>query len=369
MLIPRPSVSGALAFAALLGSPAPAVAATVEPEPGSDGENVIRFTAAGGERNKVTLRASADAVAVRDAGAPIEVIRDLESICTSRSRNEIACPPDTVVLMRLGGGDDTLTVAASRRRLPSLHVNPGGGDDRISGGPEFTSIEGSSGNDILAGGAGSDTLLGGTGSDRLRGDAGDDQLAGGAGRDDLGGGRGQDRVTYEGTRRGSRVTVTLDGRRNDGAAREADWVRADIEDVVVAGGADRTLVGNSGRNWLQSYGAPGLVRGGAGADSLSGGGRMLGEAGNDRIAAGEKGDFFGGPGDDFLYKGSDLERTASARLFGGPGNDTLSGVDCTYPVESCDPQTIPDRLFCGPGRDRATPGSRDVAAADCERRR
>ena len=63
--------------------------------------------------------------------------------------------------------------------VDTLYGGPGGGDDRLDGGP------------------GDDRLYGGQGSDRLAGAAGDDRLVGGPGTDVfvVGPGEGQDTVT------------------------------------------------------------------------------------------------------------------------------------------------------------------------------
>jgi uncharacterized protein YukE len=140
----------------------------------------------------------------------------------------LALPPGTEVIIRTGGGNDTITVAAGTRVGVTVLGGPGedtirggegadtlfglwGGDtieagagaDRVFGGPDRDYLDGQDGDDTLDGGAGADTLYGLAGADRLwggeerdyvDGGTGDDLLVGGLGHDDLVGGRGADRL-------------------------------------------------------------------------------------------------------------------------------------------------------------------------------
>jgi hypothetical protein len=135
-------------------------------------------------------------------------------------------PPGAEVIIRAGGGDDSITIAAGTRvgvtvlggpgedtirggdgadRLFGLGggdtIEAGAGADRVSGGPDRDYLDGQDGDDVVDGGAGADTLYGLAGADRLwggeerdyvDGGLGDDVLAGGLGHDDLVGGRGDD---------------------------------------------------------------------------------------------------------------------------------------------------------------------------------
>jgi hypothetical protein len=161
--------------------------------------------------------------------------------------------------------------------------------------------------ETLTGTAQADALYGDGGDDLLQGLGGDDDLDGGPGADTFAGGAGQDTVSYAGA--GTGVTVTLDGRANDGAPGEDDRVGKDVEDVY-GGDSDDVLTGDGGPNTLD---------GGEGNDTLNGG------------------------------KGTD-------GLYGGEGDDVL---------ESRDGQV--DTVDCGPGDDLVDADAADIVTG-CERK-
>jgi hypothetical protein len=154
-------------------------------------------------------------------------------------------------------------------------------------------ILGGDGPDMLNGTAGNDALYGLGGADVVNGLAGDDELDGGPGADTLSGGPGSDAVSYGGA---GPVTVTLNGRADDGHAGEGDNVRGDVEDIFGSDGGDR-LTGSAKAN---------TIDGGAGADVIDG-------------------------------------RDGADHVYGGDGNDIVAARDGTV-----------DWIDCGPGRDRAT---------------
>jgi hypothetical protein len=175
----------------------------------------------------------------------------------------------------------------------------------------------------VAGGSGNDTLYGGSLDDTLLGDAGLDILSGGPGNDVLDGGPGPDTISggdllgYPATygfdladysSRVASVTVTLDGRTDDGEAGEGDNVAVTVDDVDGGSGPD-VLVGNVLSNAL------------------------FGEDGNDTID--------GGPGPDLLD--------------GGGGDDTLQARDGAV-----------DQVSCGTGTDTTVVDANDSVASDCE---
>ena len=114
-----------------------------------------------------------------------------------------------------------------------------GGDNILDGGEGNDFIDGRAGNDTLLGGPGDDTLFGGPGNDRLNGGDGNDRESGEDGDDTfvqeflkngddrLSGGAGADTADYS-ARRAS-VTVTKDGKADDGEAGERDSVEPDVE--------------------------------------------------------------------------------------------------------------------------------------------
>jgi RTX calcium-binding nonapeptide repeat (4 copies) len=164
-------------------------------------------------------------------------------------------------------------------------------------------VAGGPGNDTLNGTASDDSLYGREGDDTLNGLAGNDDLDGGPGADTLNGGAGTDAATYGG--RTATVTVTMDGKANDGEGGEGDKVGSDVE-AIYGGKAGDTLTG--GRN----------------ADTIDG------QGGNDSIT--------GGNGVDFL--------------FGGDGNDTINSRDGKAETVDCGAGNA-DRII-GDKSDKAT---------------
>ncbi len=164
-------------------------------------------------------------------------------------------------------------------------------------------VAGGPGNDTLNGTAGDDSLYGREGNDTLNGLAGNDDLDGGPGADTLNGGAGTDAATYGG--RTAPVTVTMDGKANDGEGGEGDNVASDVE-AVYGGKAGDSLIGSSR------------------ADTIDG------QGGNDTITGG---------------KGADY-------LFGGDGNDTINSRDGKADTVDCGPSSA-DRII-GDKSDKAT---------------
>ena len=258
-----------------------------------------------------------------------------------------------------GGGKDEICALDGDDRVDGGqgrdHLFGGAGSDRLEGNAGEDYIEAEAGNDRLLGGSGNDELSGNDGRDRLQGGTGDDRLTGdgavgivyGAGEfdfevaaDDLAGGPGIDEVLYGGPKG---VSVTLDGRRNDGTRGEQDWVRADVEGAYVSRG---TITGNAGPN------------------RLSGRGDINGLGGPDQLIASGRGRFHGGPGNDQIRKADDVSE--GAHLYGDAGNDTIDGTDWYYPACCRDTNAVRDWISCGTGRDHATLYF-DSARSDCER--
>jgi Ca2+-binding RTX toxin-like protein len=195
-----------------------------------------------------------------------------------------------------GDGGDTLTGADGDDALAGDD-----GNDSLSGSGGADTLDGGAGGDTLFGGAGIDTLNGGDGDDRLNGSEvglvggdsddklrggpgadvllggpGDDWLDGGLGPDQINGEDGRDTLSYE--ERTSSVTVTLNGRADDGEAGEGDNVAHDVE-IVLGGTLWDTLMGDGSANTLRGGLGEDFVNGNAGIDTLDGG------AGSDLIWA------------------------------------------------------------------------------------
>jgi Ca2+-binding RTX toxin-like protein len=161
-----------------------------------------------------------------------------------------------------GGGADVLDGGAS--------------DDMLEGGAGIDTLDGADGNDrlnggeaALVGGDGGDQLRGGAGADSLLGGPGDDSLDGGLGPDQINGEAGRDTLSYE--HRATSVTVTLNGRADDGEDGERDNVAGDVE-VVLGGTLWDTLEGDRSANTFQAGAGEDLLVGNAGRDTLDGGG-------------------------------------------------------------------------------------------------
>lgn len=179
---------------------------------------------------------------------------------------------------------------------------------RLRGGDEDDKLEGGAGNDDIEGGGGNDALTGRGGNDRLIGGAGDDTLNGGPGADTIDGGPNDaigDTLSYAGSSAGVRVNL---GRNEfSGGDAQGDIVRL-IENVI----------GSSQDDWIRGHVWVNRLDGGAGDDTLMGGGGsasdgdiLRGGAGNDAL--------YGGQGDDTLEGGPGKDS-----LFGGPDSDTIS---------------------------------------------
>src|SRR3954454_16960364 len=177
MLGRRRSVIAAPCIAAAaiaLATPAPSVAATVIHEVGSP---TVRFDAAPGEANAITIGAAGPGLVVSDPGARV-----------------------------LGGGGDCALVAGSSTvscpaaGIRTIEVHAADGDDRVTNaGTLPVAMFGEDGSDVLQGGPTGETLDGGPGDDAISGAGGDDLLIGGTGADDIDGVEGLDTIGYEAT--------------------------------------------------------------------------------------------------------------------------------------------------------------------------
>ena len=381
------------------------VRAAVLAQRGSDDDGTLEgysYTAAAGERNVFSVTSVTSplgAIGFADAGAPITV-RASHAPCAQQSTNGVTCPGTRNLVVSLRDRNDTANVDLPNSYL-NVEMTGGSGSDRLairSNSESLNSINGDAGDDQLSSGDGESSLSGGAGDDRLSGGAGFDSLDGGPGADDLKGGASNDTVSYALVK--APVSVTLDGRANDGTAGEHDWVHADIENVDIRLG---TVVGNAKPNRL--FVRSGLARGGGGPDALSGdrGATLYGGNGNDTINGSDQAVGYGGPGNDEMigrmiayggtgkdqmvaYSGRfdggadadtikkgrrDEAAPVAATLIGGTGNDTMDGRDeVCEPMGvddwSCDPAVARDRISCGPGHDSVNAGKRDIVARDCE---
>jgi hypothetical protein len=280
------------------------------------------------------------------------------------------------VRVDLGEGDDDgyLSTGLPAGARVAFAGGPGADYLQASWDGPAPSLDGGPGNDRLSGGPGADTLLGGDGDDALDGKQREDQLDGGDGNDLLtgdgntgtfadavDGGAGFDTIESDWSddlAQTKPVSVTLDGRADDGRPGEGDDVR-NVESITTHQAS--TLVGSDASERLQAFqtSSSSTLVGNGGDDELIGGGgadELRGDAGADVLD--------GGFGDD--------------RIVGGSGRDTISGdrrdgdcgpLWCTLPygndvIEASDGEV--DSIACGAGADRVVADAADVVAPDCE---
>ena len=195
------------------------------------------------------------------------------------------------------------TISAPETRASSCTVTGPNRGETLNGTAGDDVICGLGGNDTIYGGTGNDTIYGGTGNDRVNGGLGDDELLGDAGADTLSGGPGADTADYSST--SASLTITIDGRANDGARNERDSVALDVENVLGGSGND-SITGSPAANELDGGTGDDTITGGSGDDLIDGG------TGNDSVS--------GGIGNDAIDGG-----TGNDSLVGGVGNDVIDG--------------------------------------------
>ncbi len=195
----------------------------------------------------------------------------------------------------------------------------------------------------FAGGAGNDVMRGGDGADTFIEDAatnGADVFIGGA---NLFG--SQDTVSYRRRTRG--LSLSLDGRANDGAPGEGDRIGSDVEGIVGGRRADR-ISGNRSANGLFGGGGEDRLSGGSGGDLLEAGpGRT-----RDRLD--------GGRGDDLVVGNS-----GPNRVKGGSGFDRIKVGRGADRIDASDRAT--DDISCGGGSDLLRIDRLDFFVRGCER--
>ncbi len=160
----------------------------------------------------------------------------------------------------------------------------------------------------LVGTAGNDTIFGGAESDSIRGLAGDDELSGGRGADSIEGSVGNDRIS---------AGVWSNG--------FDEYERETTSD---------TLYGGEGNDTIDAHnGAGAIAFGGAGNDSLIGGGMLYGGPGNDRYLTTRNGaiieDLLGSNSIEFLV-GRQYTFYVASRVTTGDGNDTIAAAGVVH---------------------------------------
>lgn len=231
-----------------------------------EGRRLLSASLSGGVLT-ITGTASADAITVSVSGTTL-------TVSDNGTPSTFTVSSVTSIVLNLGDGNDTATLAASVTAPGNFY----GGD----------------GDDTLRGGSGADTFDGGAGAD----DIGDNGASSGQQ-----GGSPVDTVDY--SSRSASLNVSLDNSPNDGESAglgERDNIRLGIERII-GGSGDDTI---SEPTFFGSSNYANVFEGGGGNDTLSGGGA------NDLLIGGDGEDTLdGGDGDDVLN--------------GGAGNDTLNG--------------------------------------------
>jgi Ca2+-binding RTX toxin-like protein len=290
----------------------------------------------------------------------------------------------------LDSGDDNVNMAGNHPELSqgSVTVFGGGGNDRVIGTEWADSFQGQAGNDTLEGRGGNDALDGGDGDDTLRGGAGDDELWDGAGVDICDGGDGDDIVHLDLATDFTAAEQISGGLGNDAlwilgrgtidfttfkiaddferfsaagafivssAARLNHFTEFEAESVTLTTGGTLAVSGtfkvrevicsdsSTSVDFSQLRDFGGYVKGGAGADTLtgsqywdglqgSGGNDVIhGGGGDDELDGGTGSDWVdGGAGDDKLTIAQGDGVVADDRFTGGAGFDLLFVAGPTY---------------------------------------
>ncbi|WP_449434373.1 retention module-containing protein [Pseudomonas putida] len=227
----------------------------------------------------------------------------------------------------------------------SSTLNGTSGDDVLLAG---------AGNDTLNGGDGHDVLVGGEGDDQLYGGNGDDLLIGGAGNDLLDGGAGIDTASYASA--GGAVSVDLShaGPQDTGGAGTdtltgiENLVGSDYGDTLIGDAGANLLSGGMGNDVLGGAAGNDILIGGAGNDTLTGGSGndtfvwQRGDSGHDTVT-----DFT--PGSDHLDLSQLLqgENASAASLddylhfkISGTGSDVVSTIEVSSVAGAAPTQTI-----------------------------
>jgi serralysin len=244
-------------------------------------DHAIVYTAASGQTNKVTVKASIsdgseEITYVIDDAVPVNA-GDGCSYPDTADRTKVSCTvatlesqdPYPTLKLALGNGDDTLAYDNATDQtyyFASADLGVGKDTSTHTGSVDGNSVSGGAGDDNLTVGS-AGVVLGGDGKDTLHAASG---------------------------------SIAQGGNDNDTIYSDGDESAVDggAGNDVIQGGAERqNLSGGDGND---------TIRGGAGDDFLYGG------KGNDTL--------YGNSGNDTIYGNS-----GDDKLYGGAGQDTLSG--------------------------------------------
>jgi serralysin len=232
-----------------------------------------------------------------------------------------------------GTGKDTITGGPKgdllRGGTNTDHIYGLGGNDRIEAGSGNDHLYGGDGNDHLIDDDGNDVVYGNNGNDWFEDGNGNDKYYGGAGNDSfdlfqphgsvknhsdlVSGGAGDDYVSFAAYSKG--ISVSLDGKANDGLPGEHDNIGRDVESIFGGFGNDH-LYGGPEDDFLEGNWGDDVIYGEGGNDTL------VGQQGSDK--------FYGGAGDDALL-GDDYEDPKKSHDALDGGTNGTRGDAC-YPT-------------------------------------
>ncbi|MDR6324176.1 calcium-binding protein [Actinoplanes couchii] len=179
------ATAAALGTAAFLSAPAQAAATGTARTVGA---GQVKFTAAAGKANGVTITVSGKVVTVDDKVA-LKAGPGCKAVAGDKTRVKCTLTGNlTSLSVSLGDKNDWVKNKTGAR----LVASGGAGNDTIYGGPRADLLKGGAGNDKIYGGAGDDEIWGGAGNDKIWGQAGDDIVEGEAGNDVISLGAGND---------------------------------------------------------------------------------------------------------------------------------------------------------------------------------
>ena len=246
-------------------------------------------------------------------------------------------PPGTNVVLRTGGGDDTIKLVGDT----DVTVVAGDGDDTVAG--PVSILSGSDNNHTVLSGDGDDTVNLGSGDNRISTGGGDDTVNLGSGNNHVATGGGDDTVddrTFIDTNGDGGNNIISAGRGDDTVSTTSGDNRIYAGrgyDTVTTGNGDNVIDGGSGDDTITTGSGDDVIYGGSGddrIDTIRGGNNQVSAGdGSDIVYGSEDGDdhIYGGAGDDFVSGvGGDNHIDGGSGndvLYGGRGNDVIYGGD------------------------------------------